>query len=151
MVIISLFFTTNVSAQGLTQTEKEKIEILKNNVAIRNKIIFQELPAETDDSPICEKPEKQPSFHGKINQWLGANLKYPAVARENGIQGQVLIEFVVEKGGSISNVKIVRSVDPSLDREAVRIVKAMPRWKPGYNNGVPVRVKHTLPITFRLQ
>lgn len=151
MVIISLFFTTNVSAQGLTQTEKEKIEILKNNVAIRNKIIFQELPAETDDSPICEKPEKRPSFNGNINQWLGANLKYPAVARENGIQGRVLMEFAVEKNGSISNVKIVRSVDPSLDREAVRIVKAMPRWKPGYNNGVPVRVKHTLPITFRLQ
>lgn len=150
MVIISLLFATNVLAQGLTQAEKEKIEILKNNVASRNKIIFQELPAETDDSPICEKPEKRPSFYGNINQWLRANLKYPAVAAENGIQGQVLVVFVVEKDGSISNVKIIRSVDPSLDREAVRIVKAMPRWKPGYNNGVPVRVKATLPITFRL-
>lgn len=148
---ISLSSTPTVSAQWLTQAEKEKIEVLKNNVANRNNVVFQELPVKTDDSPICENPEVQPSFYGNIKQWLSQNVTYPSVAAENGIQGQVLVEFIVEKDGGVSNVKIARAVEPALDYEAVRVAKSMPKWKPGYNNGVPVRVICTLPISFKLQ
>ena len=75
----------------------------------------------------------------------------PPAAEENGIQGRVVVQFVVEKDGSISNVNVVRSVDPSLDKEAIRVVKAMPRWIPGKQNGSPVRCKFTLPVSFKLQ
>ena len=92
-----------------------------------------------------------PSFKGNVNQWLASNLSYPAVAAENGVQGRVIVQFVVEKDGSVSNVQVVRSVDPALDREAVRVVKSMPKWNPGMNNGQPARVKYTLPVTFKLQ
>ena len=80
-----------------------------------------------------------------------ARQKYPAVAAENGVQGRVIVNFIVEKDGSISNVQVVRSVDPALDREAVNTVKRMPKWNPGMNNGQPARVKFTLPVTFKLQ
>jgi protein TonB len=83
--------------------------------------------------------------------WLQKNLKYPAAAQENGIQGRVLVSFIVNKDGSIVEPKIIRSVDPSLDKEAARVVSSMPRWKPGKQRGKAVRVKYTLPVTFRLQ
>ena len=102
------------------------------------------------DNTIYDVVEQQPMFPGNVRAWLGSHLKYPVVAEENGIQGTVVITFVVEKNGSISNVNVVRSVDPSLDREAVRVVKSMPRWTPGTQKGVPVRVKYTLPISFKL-
>ena len=73
------------------------------------------------------------------------------IAEENGIQGRVVTTFVVERDGSISDVKVIKSVDPSLDKEAVRVVKSMPKWNPGKQNGAAVRVKFTLPVTFRLQ
>lgn len=94
--------------------------------------------------------DRMPSFKGNVNQWLSQNLTYPAIAAENDIQGRVLVSFVVEKDGSISNVQLVRSVDPALDREAVNTVKRMPKWNPGMNDGQPVRVRCTLPVTFRL-
>jgi protein TonB len=83
--------------------------------------------------------------------WLGSNIKYPVVAEENGVQGRVVCTFVVERDGSITDVKVVRGVDPSLDKEAVRVLKAMPKWIPGKQNGSAVRVKYTVPVTFRLQ
>ena len=73
------------------------------------------------------------------------------MAEENGIQGRVIVTFVVERDGSITDVRVVKSVDPSLDKEAVRVTKSMPNWNPGMQNGGPVRVKFTLPVTFRLQ
>ena len=82
---------------------------------------------------------------------LASNIKYPVVAQENGVQGRVIVSFVVERDGSISDVRIASSVDPSLDREAQRVVKSMPRWKPGKQNGSAVRVKYTVPVVFRLQ
>jgi protein TonB len=83
--------------------------------------------------------------------WLGSNIKYPVVAEENGVQGRVVCTFVVERDGSITDVKVVRGVDPSLDKEAVRVLKAMPKWIPGKQNGTSVRVKFTVPVLFRLQ
>ena len=98
--------------------------------------------------------EEQPSFpggQGALMAWLRDNIKYPVVAAENGIQGKVIVQFVVGKNGSISNVKVLRSVDPSLDREAVRVVSSMPNWTPGKQNGTSVNVRYTLPVTFKLQ
>jgi protein TonB len=83
--------------------------------------------------------------------YLSNNVKYPVVAQENGVQGRVVVSFVVEKDGSITDVKVVKSVDPSLDKEAARVVKSMPRWIPGKQNGSAVRVKYNVPVSFRLQ
>ena len=84
-------------------------------------------------------------------KWLQKNLKYPPVAQENNIQGKVYIQFVVNKDGSIVDPKILRSADASLDKEAMRVVQAMPKWTPGRQRGKAVRVRFTLPVTFRLQ
>ncbi len=98
--------------------------------------------------------EEMPSFpggQGALMLYLASNIKYPVVAQENGVQGRVIVSFVVERDGSISDVRVARSVDPSLDREAQRVVKSMPRWNPGKQNGSAVRVKYTVPVVFRLQ
>jgi len=98
--------------------------------------------------------ENQPEFPGgnaAMMKFLGDNIKYPVIAQENGIQGRVICNFVLEKDGSITDVQVVRGVDPSLDREAVRVIQQMPRWKPGKQRGQAVRVRFTLPVVFRLQ
>ena len=98
--------------------------------------------------------EQMPSFPGgdaALMTFLSTNVHYPVVAEENGIQGKVILTFVIERDGSISDVEVVKSVDPSLDKEAVRVIESMPRWKAGTQNGEPVRVKYTMPVTFRLQ
>jgi len=98
--------------------------------------------------------ETMPSFPGgdaALFKFLNDNIKYPVIAQENGIQGRVICQFVVNRDGSIVDVEVVRSVDPSLDKEAVRVIKAMPRWAPGKQRGKAVRVKYTLPVNFRLQ
>ena len=98
--------------------------------------------------------EQQPEFPNgmaALMKFLGDNIKYPVIAQENGIQGRVITNFVVERDGSISDVQIVRGQDPSLDKEAIRVIKTMPKWKPGQQRGKPVRVRFTLPVVFRLQ
>ena len=103
---------------------------------------------------VFEVVEEMPHFPGgpaALQAFLSSNTKYPVVAQENGVQGRVIVSFVVERDGSITDVKVVRSVDPSLDREATRVVKSMPRWSPGKQNGSAVRVKYTVPVVFRLQ
>lgn len=97
--------------------------------------------------------EQNPEFPGGLEalmKWLRANLVYPPKARKNGIQGKVLVQFVVDKRGSIIEPEIFRSVDPELDAEALRVVSIMPKWQPGRQKGKPVRVRFTLPVTFRL-
>ena len=84
-------------------------------------------------------------------QFLYKNINYPTIAQENGTQGQVVLQFVVERDGSITDIKVVKSVDPYLDKEALRVVKTMPKWKPGKQRGKPVRCRFTLPVRFRLQ
>ena len=98
--------------------------------------------------------DELPSFPGgdaKLREWIKKNIKYPSYAKNNGIEGQVLVIFIVEKDGSISNAEVSWGVDPSLDQEALRIVNKMPKWKPGTQNGVAMRVKYRLPITFTLK
>ena len=103
------------------------------------------------ENKIFTVAEQMPSFKGNVNSWLSSHLQYPAVAAENGIQGRVIVKFVVGKDGSVSQAQVVRGVDPALDREALRVVNAMPRWNPGMNNGQPANVWFTLPINFKLQ
>ena len=86
-----------------------------------------------------------------LMQYLSKNIKYPTIAQENGTQGRVTVQFVVNKDGSIVDAKVVRSVDPYLDKEALRVINTMPKWKPGMQRGKPVRVKFTVPVMFRLQ
>ena len=98
--------------------------------------------------------EEMPSFPGgqsALMQYLGNNVQYPFEAQENGVQGRVIISFVVEDDGSISHVKVVKPVDPVLDREAMRVVESMPEWIPGKQNGECVRVKYSVPVVFRLK
>ncbi|GJG43470.1 hypothetical protein PRLR5052_25080 [Prevotella lacticifex] len=102
---------------------------------------------------IYEDVEQMPSFPGgqwALMQYLANNIKYPVVAQENGIEGHVVVSFVVERDGSITDVQVVRSVDPSLDREALRVVRSMPKWIPGKQKGQAVRVKYNMPVSFRL-
>lgn len=106
------------------------------------------------EQTIFEVVEQMPQFPGgeaALKQWVSSHVKYPPIAEENAIQGVVVCSVVIETDGSISNVKVARSIDPSVDRESVRVIKAMPRWTPGRQNGKPVRVKFTIPVTFKLQ
>lgn len=104
------------------------------------------------EGDIFQVVEDMPQFPGgSVQKWIAKNVKYPMIAQENNIQGKVFVQFVIEKDGSVSDVKVARSVDPSLDKEAIRVVKAMPKWKPGKQRGKPVRVSYTVPINFQLQ
>ena len=117
-------------------------------------VIAQPEPPKEEETKVFDVVEVMPTFPGgqqALFEWLSKNIKYPVVAEENGVQGRVIVTFVVERNGSITDVQVAKSVDPSLDKEAVRVVKAMPHWIPGKQNGSAVRVKFTVPVTFRLQ
>lgn len=116
-------------------------------------VIADEKPKE-EETKVFDVVEQMPSYPGGMGalmQYLSSNIKYPVIAEENGIQGRVVCTFVVERDGSITDVRVAKSVDPSLDKEACRVIKSMPHWIPGKQNGSAVRVKYTLPVTFRLQ
>ncbi len=113
-----------------------------------------EPPKHEEESKVFDVVEQMPSFPGgpsALMEYLHDHVKYPVVAQENGVQGRVVVSFIVERDGSITDVRVVRSVDPSLDREAARVVSSMPRWTPGKQNGSAVRVKYNVPVSFRLQ
>jgi protein TonB len=110
--------------------------------------------AEEKEDKIWEVVEQQATFPGgteALMKYLNDNIKYPVVAQENGIKGRVTLKFVVNKQGKISNVTVLKGVDPSLDKEAMRVVNSMPTWIPGKQNGKEVNVYFTLPVTFTLQ
>lgn len=114
-------------------------------------VIAQEKPAEEQVFDVVEQMPQFPGGDAALFEYLSTHIKYPAIAEENGVQGRVIVTFVVERDGSITDVKVIKSVDPSLDKEASRVVAGMPKWIPGKQNGSPVRVKYTVPVTFRLQ
>ena len=125
----------------------------RTDVAIRNDIAVNTNESEEKKEvaqKIFDVVEQQPQFPGNLNQYLRDHINYPTIAQENGIQGKVIVQFVVERDGSITQVNVIRGVDPSLDKEAVRVVKSMPKWTPGRQNGQAVRVKFTLPVNFKL-
>ena len=111
-------------------------------------------PQKVEEEKVFDVVEQMPSFPGgntALMKFLNENIHYPVVAQENGVQGRVVVSFVVERDGHITDVQIARSVDPSLDKEAQRVVKSMPKWIPGKQNGSAVRVKFNVPVSFRLQ
>ena len=113
--------------------------------------VAQPEPKPAEDK-IFDVVEQAPTFkEGDVRAWLAKNMQYPPIAAENGMSGRVVVGFVVERDGSISHVQVLRGVDPSLDKEAVRVVKSMPKWNPGMQNGSPVRVKYNVPVQFKLQ
>ena len=113
-----------------------------------------EIIGEGADEEVLVLVEQMPEFPGgqaALFQFLSETVKYPVIAQENGIQGKCVVQFIVNKDGSITDVQILRSGgDPSLDKEAIRVIKAMPKWKPGIQKGKPVRVRYTVPVNFQL-
>lgn len=114
-----------------------------------------EIVPTTNDNEVkdIDRVDEKPSFPGgesAMKSYLNSNVKYPAVAQENGVQGHVIVQFIIEKDGSISDVKVASGVDLSLDKEAIRVVKAMPKWNPGKLKGIAVRVKNEVPVVFAL-
>ena len=110
---------------------------------------------DAEEQEIFEVVEQMPEFPNGgmagLMQFLSKNIKYPTIAQENGTQGRVTVQFVVNADGSIVDAKVIRGVDPYLDKEALRVINSMPKWKPGMQRGKAVRVKYTVPVMFRLQ
>jgi len=141
---------TAIGAFDVKGNDEEGGEILK----AKEVIAAPEPPKHEEENKVFDIVEQDPQFPGgnaELMKWIKDNLNYPVVAQENGVQGRVTVGFVVEKDGSITDVRIDRGVDPSLDKEALRVVSKMPRWIPGQQNGQKVRVRYRVPITFRLQ
>ncbi|MFC0876523.1 energy transducer TonB [Saccharicrinis sp. FJH2] len=147
----------------------EVLNIVDNDVELEEELIIEDTEIdedtevdfvdintedeEIDENVVFQIVEKMPSFPGgeaAMMKFLSDNIKYPTIAQENGIQGRVYVNFVVSKTGEISNIKVVRGVDPALDQEAIRVVKSMPKWEPGEQRGKPVNVSFMLPINFVL-
>lgn len=119
-----------------------------------NRFFSPEHMVAEDGGPIYTAVEQMPKFPGgdvALLRYISSHVKYPAEAAKKRVQGHVIVKFVVERDGSISNVSVLRSVDPSLDREAIRLIKSMPKWHPGKQNGTTVRVKYQVPVSFRLK
>lgn len=126
--------------------------------AVHEQVVVKEEPKVEEKKPEPEKifvaveqPAEFPGGQAAMMKWLSNNIRYPESAQQNGISGRVVVKFVVERDGSVSSPQIVKGVDRDLDQEALRVVKRMPKWQPGKNNGQPVRSYFNLPVTFRLQ
>ena len=134
----------------------DDLEILDTEMDQHKPLDFQPIviEEERDDTPVFYIVEEMPLFPGgeeALTRYLSTSVKYPVIAQENGIQGKVFIQFVINTKGEVTNATVLRGVDPSLDREALRVVQAMPTWKPGKQRNRPVRVSYTVPINFVLQ
>ncbi len=137
--------TIKVNGQDIKVVEQDDIVTVEGEVEAP----AQESPAD-DAFDVVEQMPEYPGGPKALMEFLNNNVQYPAEAEKAGIQGRVIATFVVEKDGSISNAKVVKSVDPLLDAEALRVIGAMPNWKPGMQNGKIVRVKYTIPLSFHL-
>ena len=146
-VLVALVFVFSCSsnsddlADPIPETEVQAVEGDISEAEVTDEVFFV----------VEEMPEFQGDNTGaKFRQYIGNNLKYPDIAIENGISGKVFIEFVIDKDGSMTNIAIKRGVDPILDKEAIRVIKSSPNWKPGKQRGQNVRVQYTFPINFAL-
>ena len=137
-----------------TEIEEEEEIIFEDTDSLTDSPYYAEEEAEQEpeDNTIYNVVEQPPFFpEGDVKTWIERHMNYPADARDMGIRGTVVCQFVVEKDGSISGATLIRKADPSLDQEALRLVNAMPRWIPGKQNGRAVRVRYTLPVKFKLE
>ena len=140
-----------VGTENHEGTKDRNVEAVRNDIAVNTP---PPAPKEEVTNKVYDVVEVMPSFpggQGALMSYLSSHTKYPVVAQENGVQGRVTVSFVVERDGSITDVHVVRSVDPSLDREAARVISSMPNWQPGKQNGSAVRVKFNVPVQFKLQ
>lgn len=143
------------TARGVVNQEgsddADKFKAVQEQVVVKESEPEVQKPKEEQIFVAVEQPAEFPGGMAALMRWLNNNMRYPEAAQQNDIQGRVIVNFVVEKDGSIANVKIAKGVDKDLDREALRVVKKMPKWQPGKNNGVAVRSYFNLPVIFRLQ
>ena len=134
-------------------SETEKVtSAVKNTAEIGEKAVESSDPKKVFTGKVYDLVDEMPSFPGGLEElykWIDNNVQYPAVARENGIEGRVILKFIVEKDGSLSDSIVIHSVHPMVDREALRLVGQMPKWNPGKRAGIPVRVRYCLPIKFK--
>jgi protein TonB len=128
--IVPVVFDSSVGGSGVVIEEEEEV------------VIF----AIVEDKPTFQGKEADAAFR----EWVGKTTVYPAVAQENGITGRVFTEFTIDKDGTVTDIKVMRGVDPLLDAEAVRVLKLSPKWSPGMQRGKPVKVKYTFPFNFQL-
>ncbi len=150
------------------QQQQTVLEIVEDDEEIEEELVMEDMEVDEDtEIEFIEEVEEEfveeeiftivqdmPSFPGgdaAMLSYLGKNIKYPTLAKESGIQGTVYVTFVVEKDGSVSNVKVLRGIGGGCDEEAIRVVKSMPRWTPGKQRGKPVKVQYNLPCRFVLQ
>ena len=169
MVPITLPEKKTVPPPPAAVTKADIIEIVEDDADIEEDIMAStednvewvdlddydvvEVEPEPEEEEIFMVVEDQPEFPGgtaALLEYLRKNIKYPAICRENNIKGRVLVTFIVNKDGAIVEPEVVKSVNPSLDKEALRVISQMPNWKPGSQRGKPVRVKYTVPVNFRL-
>ncbi|MCX6237107.1 MAG: energy transducer TonB [Bacteroidia bacterium] len=137
----------------------DKLEIMDSEATKDTKVEVAFVQITTEEKEKVEEEifvvvENMPVFPGgnlALRKYIATSIKYPTLAQENGIQGKVFVNFVVDKDGSVSNAKIARGVDPSIDKEALRVIMSLPKWQPGMQRGKPVRVTFTVPINFQLQ
>ncbi|WP_294479585.1 TonB family protein [uncultured Bacteroides sp.] len=142
--------TTEMAPAVESEKTVEPEKTVQTSVAITE----AEKKDEIGDEEVFEVVEQMPEYPGgnqELMKFLSSNIKYPTNAIENKIEGRVIIQFIVSKDGNLKNVKIVRSIDKELDAEALRVINAMPKWKPGMQKGEVVNVRYTVPVTFRLQ
>lgn len=128
--------------------EVEQNEIIEEYIAPE---IVEDEVVETEIFQIVEEMPQFPGGDAKLLEYVATHIKYPQIARETGIQGRVFVGFVVEPDGSVSNVKILRGIGGGCDEEAVRVIKSLPKWKPGKQRGKAVRVSYQIPVLFKLQ
>ena len=153
-VAFALMFLSTAATSAYFNVEEvavvETVEVVQDDDVIVE--IVKEIVQ--NDAPIFHTVEQMADFPGgrpAMFEWLRANMRYPVEAFQQGVQGDVFVEFVVEKDGSFSNIQVVRGVNPYLDAEAIRIFQAMPNWQPARQGGEIVRARFTMPVQFRLQ
>ncbi|MBP5418410.1 MAG: energy transducer TonB [Bacteroidales bacterium] len=137
----------------------EDLELINSEIDDNTEISYQNIEVEAedeedDDNAIFFTAEEMPIFPGgesALMKYLAQSVKYPAIAQDNGVQGRVFVSFVIDKNGDVTDVKVMRPTDPNLDKEAIRVVKSMPKWTPGKQRGKAVKVSYTVPINFVLQ
>jgi protein TonB len=143
------------TARGVVTQEgsddADKFKAVQEQVVVKEPEPEVVKPKEEEIFVAVEQQAEFPGGQAALMKWLSNNIRYPESAQQNDIQGRVIVKFVVEKDGSIGQATIAKGVDKDLDREAIRVVKKMPKWQPGKNNGVAVRSYFTLPVTFKLQ
>jgi len=138
IIVLSSFFS--VSAQN------KKVDTSK----VKPVLVDEGIPNDQDTNRLYSLVEEMPKFHEDINKYLANHIQYPDTAEWQNTQGNVYLSFVIEKDGTVSNVRVIRGAASILNREAIRVISQMPKWTPGMQNGKPVRVQFNLPIHFRL-